>query len=251
MTTTSRVKVSARPIVEWPHHLLELAAHTMSYLRMRWRDQSFKELADDHDFKSESVGKANHGVAASSPRARRPHHELLAYEVAGPKRQRGARISHGRRRKLGDMPTAHEEGYWPCTSLSARGGYSSRDMQLVVGVAVHDTTLPAPLLSLGHVEVRCSSSCRSTARMHLLLAKDGCPPRLAARQGWWSRDGDATRPSCLLIWNFCLKSLVVLRLTSLKLLTRCWLISAAHCYRLKSARDLPLKSARERKKVLT
>ncbi|GAB2276404.1 hypothetical protein Dimus_011132 [Dionaea muscipula] len=48
MPTTSRVKVSARPIVEWPHHLLELAAHTMSYLRMRWPDQSFKEVPASH-----------------------------------------------------------------------------------------------------------------------------------------------------------------------------------------------------------
>ncbi|GAB2279309.1 hypothetical protein Dimus_013952 [Dionaea muscipula] len=116
MTTTSRVKVSARPIVEWPHHLLELAAHTMSYLRMRWPDQSFKE-----------VPVSRMVVAA----------------------------------KLGNTPTAHEEGYWPCTSLSARGGYSSRDMQLVVGVVVHDTDAACTASTCSDTwRFVCSSSCQ-------------------------------------------------------------------------------------------
>ncbi|GAB2292733.1 hypothetical protein Dimus_026968 [Dionaea muscipula] len=48
MTTSSRVKVSARPIVEWPQHLLKLTARTMSYLHRRWPNQSFKEVLASH-----------------------------------------------------------------------------------------------------------------------------------------------------------------------------------------------------------
>ncbi|GAB2276405.1 hypothetical protein Dimus_011133 [Dionaea muscipula] len=185
---------------------------------------------------SESVGKANREVAASSPRARRPHHELPAYEVVGPKLQRGARITHGRRRKTGNKPTADEECYWSCTSLSARGGCSSRDMQLVVGVAVHDTTLPIACFY-------CSDTWRFAARLAVapLPACICCSPRMAARRGWLlandgGREMEMQLAQVLAHRNFCLEARHSLPLTLLKLLT----VVGSYCCSL-----LPTKVARD------